>query len=59
MGLCFESWYCIPLQVCEGLVIGKVTHILWPLQRWQKVRHKLTAEQANRILINLNDIHDP
>lgn len=36
--------------VSEGLVLGLVTHILWPPHRWQKVNSELTSEQAGRVL---------
>lgn len=36
--------------VSEGLVLGLISHILWPPQRWKKLHRKLTTDQNSRRL---------
>ena len=43
-----QPTWSILLQVSEGLLVGVVSHVVWPPARWKRVEHKLTPEQLHR-----------
>ncbi len=37
------------IQVSIGLICGRVTHILWPIKRWQSIANKLLLHQVDHL----------
>lgn len=40
----------VPLQVSQGLIFGRGTHIVWPPQRWRRLESTLLPQQRARVL---------
>ena len=39
------------MQVSRGLILGRGTHIIWPLHRWRRLDSTLLPQQRDRVKI--------